>query len=124
MKLISFKEQMPEFDKEIILFWKNLNHFENGTVFKTDTHFGHVLFDGEALSSVPTHWAPMPTEDKWEDFEDYSPREKEVVLLKWKFNHCEDGYIFTISTGRAHTLYDGERLSEEPTHWLRINYEF
>lgn len=123
MELNSIKDQMPNFDEEVLLYWVNLDHFENGTLTKVETphgiRFGHILFDGESLSCNPTHWAPMPTE--WKSFDEESPKDNQNVILMWEgMEHCENGYIFQISTGRAHTLFDGERLSKEPTHWAAI----
>ena len=49
--------------KEIILYWKELDHFENEAVYDdgdSETGIYHVLFDGESMNYMPTHWAELP----------------------------------------------------------------
>lgn len=50
-------------DREVLLFWKNSGHIENGTVYddgESEDGRYHVLFDGESLNVMPTHWAELP----------------------------------------------------------------
>ena len=45
----------------------------------------------------------------------------EYVLLYWdKTGHVEDGRLFVIDDDNniSHCLFDGERLNDEPTHWM------
>ena len=52
--------------EEILLYWKDSLHIENGTIYDDgDSEDGryHVLFDGESLNTEPTHWAPLPAFD-------------------------------------------------------------
>ena len=50
--------------EEVLLYWKSLNHFEDGRVyndgFENDAGLYHVLFDGYSLNVMPTHWAYKP----------------------------------------------------------------
>jgi len=48
---------------EILLVWKDLDHFENGTKYddgdgENPVYF--VLFDGDSMHFPPTHWAELP----------------------------------------------------------------
>ena len=51
-------------NKEILLYWDKYKHFENGTVYDDgegiETGIYHVLFDGESMNDMPTHWAELP----------------------------------------------------------------
>ena len=48
-------------NKQVLLYWRNSNHIEDGTLHHDDDgNLFHVLFDGERLNDEPTHWAPMP----------------------------------------------------------------
>lgn len=52
--------------KEVLLYWKDLGHFEDGRIYDDgDSESGryHVLFDGESLNVMPTHWAEIPKFD-------------------------------------------------------------
>lgn len=47
----------------------------------------------------------------------------ETILLYWeKSRHIEDGTIILTEDmkGFTHILFDGERLNDEPTHWMYI----
>ena len=49
-------------EKEILLYWEESKHFENGTMYlMEDSGIAyHVLFDGESMNCHPTHWAELP----------------------------------------------------------------
>ena len=47
----------------------------------------------------------------------------ERVLLFWENSqHIEDGRIIWTDDGKSfsHILFDGERLNDEPTHWMYL----
>ena len=49
-------------DTDIILYWRHIDHIENGKIFNDgDSEDGiyHVLFDGDSLYEMPSHWMPM-----------------------------------------------------------------
>lgn len=48
-------------NETIMLYWKNLNHVEDGDLYVDDYgNLCHYLFDGESLSTEPSHWNYMP----------------------------------------------------------------
>lgn len=53
---ISVKERLPEEGEQVLLLWKHLDHMENGQLDEGQ----YILFDGESMSSHPTHWMPLP----------------------------------------------------------------
>ena len=57
---------------------------------------------------------------EWISVEERLPVMGEQVLLYWKHsNHIEDGafYMEECSGGFYHSLFDGESLNEQPSHW-------
>lgn len=47
----------------------------------------------------------------------------ETILLYWdKTGHVEDGklYFWGENNWPTHCLFDGERLNDEPTHWMPL----
>lgn len=56
----SFNEQLPEYGTKVLIM------FENGHVEDAEIHFDdegdwyYVLFDGESLTTNPTHWMLFP----------------------------------------------------------------
>jgi hypothetical protein len=47
-------------NENILLYWENSNHFEDGQLFIEDGEIYHCLFDGESLNDSPTHWCYLP----------------------------------------------------------------
>ena len=60
--LHSFKDELPEYEKEVLLYWDASRHFEDGCIYEDeqDGDWYHLLFDGECMLSDPTHWAELP----------------------------------------------------------------
>jgi hypothetical protein len=63
---ISVEDSLPEEGRQVLLYWKESGHIEDGAFyeFETGTGWYHVLFDGESLNCEPTHWMPLPEPPK------------------------------------------------------------
>ena len=48
-------------NEEVLLYWNEINHFENGTMYEDYGEPYHVLFDGESMYMEPSHWTPLPS---------------------------------------------------------------
>lgn len=59
---ISVKTRLPEEGHQVLLFWNDSKHIEDGAFYVDDDTGGtyHALFDGESLNVQPSHWMPLP----------------------------------------------------------------
>lgn len=57
---ISVDERLPDYEKRVLLYWKESEHIEDGAFYDGDNGPYHALFDGEMLNHEPSHWMPMP----------------------------------------------------------------
>ncbi len=52
-----FSKELPEFEKEVLIYFAELDHAENATVYQGENDsWYYVLFDGESLNKEATHW--------------------------------------------------------------------
>lgn len=45
---------------KVLLYWKDTEHIEDGTVYINENGAYHVLYDGESMPIMPSHWCELP----------------------------------------------------------------
>lgn len=45
--------------KLVLLYWKNIDHYEKGTVY-LDEGYHCLSLDGERINYEPSHWSELP----------------------------------------------------------------
>jgi len=58
---ISFRDKLPELDTKVLLLFLDYDgHMEDGFIGEEGSGWYHYLFDGDSMSTNPTHWMPLP----------------------------------------------------------------
>ncbi len=62
---VAFSDRLPNLDERVLLYFGTYDgHIEDGFIGDEGDGIYHYFFDGDSLTSMPTHWMPLPAAPK------------------------------------------------------------